>query len=233
MMNLFQHAAYSAYETFGSILCLSIQELIVEVTFFSQERGWWRDSKEQQSDRATDKTEPNTTQRKDEKTKDNREDTRAWRHDGYFEMEANPKPPLRRRPSFKEQKIPADEDEKKKAAIDSVVTNPQDRPIDSGRRNDRGYSSRYSDKPERPFAGERGLNRSQPWRGNYSSRDTTNASNRNGGRDRFNTSRQGYRPQSGGRVEKWKHDLYDEANRSPTPKNEEDQISKIEALLGS
>ncbi|CAA2999701.1 Hypothetical predicted protein [Olea europaea subsp. europaea] len=43
---------------------------------------------------------------------------------------------------------------------------------------------------------------------------------------------QGYRP-TGGRVEKWKHDLYEESNRSPTPKNEEDQIAKIEALLAS
>ncbi|KAK9116907.1 hypothetical protein Sjap_015854 [Stephania japonica] len=35
------------------------------------------------------------------------------------------------------------------------------------------------------------------------------------------------------RAEKWKHDMFDEANRSPTPKNEDDQIAKIEALLAS
>jgi hypothetical protein len=33
--------------------------------------------------------------------------------------------------------------------------------------------------------------------------------------------------------EKWKHDLFDDANKSPTTKNEEDQIAKIERLLAS
>lgn len=33
--------------------------------------------------------------------------------------------------------------------------------------------------------------------------------------------------------DKWKHDMFSEANRSPTPKNEEDQIAKVEALLAS
>ncbi|GJN08740.1 hypothetical protein PR202_ga26693 [Eleusine coracana subsp. coracana] len=31
--------------------------------------------------------------------------------------------------------------------------------------------------------------------------------------------------------EKWKHDLYDQTNGSPTPKTEEEQIAKVEALL--
>ncbi|KAL7125227.1 hypothetical protein ABFS83_14G103100 [Erythranthe nasuta] len=159
------------------------------------ERGWWRDSKHEQNDRAINDRE---------------------------EIEANRKPPMRKRPSFREQKTPTDTEK---------ATNPnQDHPAESGgRRNERVYSSRYSDKPERSFAGERELNKAQrvSSRGNFSSGDRY----REGG-DRF-TARQGYNRQSGGRVEKWKHDLYHEANRSPTPKNEEDQISKIEALLGS
>ncbi|KAG7014940.1 hypothetical protein SDJN02_22571, partial [Cucurbita argyrosperma subsp. argyrosperma] len=52
------------------------------------------------------------------------------------------------------------------------------------------------------------------------------------GRDRF-SERKGYRAGGSTRVEKRKHDLFHEANRSPTPKNEEDQISKVEALLAS
>ncbi|XP_078442281.1 cyclin-like protein isoform X2 [Wolffia australiana] len=36
-----------------------------------------------------------------------------------------------------------------------------------------------------------------------------------------------------GQQEKWKHDLFDESNRSPTPKNEEDELAKLEALLSS
>ncbi|KAI3448185.1 hypothetical protein Pfo_004850 [Paulownia fortunei] len=196
-----------------------------------KERGWWRDPKEQQNDRAINKTVSSDIQRKDEKAKVNREDNHVWRHDGYFEMEANPKPPKRKRPSFREQKIPADPEKTNKAASDLVMPNPQGHAVDSGRRDERGHSYRYSDKSERPFAGERELNKAQRWSGNFSSRDRPSASSRYGGRDRF-TARQGYRP-TGGRVEKWKHDLYNEANRSPTPKNEEDQISKIEALLES
>ncbi|EYU39066.1 hypothetical protein MIMGU_mgv1a012397mg [Erythranthe guttata] len=159
------------------------------------ERGWWRDSKQEQNDRAINDRE---------------------------EIKANPKPLMRKRPSFREQKTPADAEK---------ATNPnQDHPAESGRRrNERVYSSRHSDKPERSFAGERELNKAQrvSSRSNFSSGDRY----REGG-DRF-TARQGYNRPSGARVEKWKHDLYHEANRSPTPKNEEDQISKIEALLGS
>ncbi|KAF5733205.1 hypothetical protein HS088_TW17G00745 [Tripterygium wilfordii] len=51
------------------------------------------------------------------------------------------------------------------------------------------------------------------------------------GRDRYG-GKQGYHS-SNGRVEKWKHDLFHEANRSPTLKNEENQIAKVEALLAS
>lgn len=171
-------------------------------------------------------------QQKDEKSKDDRESSHVWRHDGYLEMEANPKLPARKRPAFREQKIPADPERSSKAADDPVMAKPQDHAVYSGRRNERGYNSRHSDRHERPVAGgERELNRAQSWRGNFSSGDRSGANNRYRGRDRF-PAKQGYHP-TGGRVEKWKHDLYDEANKSPPPKNEEDQISKIEALLSS
>ncbi|KAG6417479.1 hypothetical protein SASPL_119660 [Salvia splendens] len=195
------------------------------------ERGWWPDSKEQRNDRSTNKTVSIDAQLKDEKYKDNREGSHMWRHDGYFEIEGNHKPPARRRPSFREQKIPADPEKPSKAADDPVLRNPQDHSIDGGRRNDR-VNSRYTDRPERPVAGERELNNAQPWRGNFQSRDRFNANGRQRGRDNRFTPRQGNLPR-GGRVEKWKHDLYDEANRSPPRKNEEDQISKIESLLAS
>ncbi|CAN1153164.1 hypothetical protein LINPERPRIM_LOCUS14516 [Linum perenne] len=51
------------------------------------------------------------------------------------------------------------------------------------------------------------------------------------GRESFN-GRQSYHPRSGRREEKWKHDLFDEATKSPTTKNEDDQIAGI-ALLAS
>ncbi|XP_012835318.1 PREDICTED: uncharacterized protein LOC105956042 [Erythranthe guttata] len=188
---------FRKYLLWGGNESLSRTDCLKYIYFFifSQERGWWRDSKQEQNDRAINDRE---------------------------EIKANPKPLMRKRPSFREQKTPADAEK---------ATNPnQDHPAESGRRrNERVYSSRHSDKPERSFAGERELNKAQrvSSRSNFSSGDRY----REGG-DRF-TARQGYNRPSGARVEKWKHDLYHEANRSPTPKNEEDQISKIEALLGS
>ncbi|KAL3843848.1 hypothetical protein ACJIZ3_001251 [Penstemon smallii] len=215
------------------IIHLLYQQLIFLESFYCQERGWWRDPNEQKNDHAENTKVESLTKQTDEKAKDNREDNRAWRHDGYFEMEANPKPLARKRP-FREQKLPANsEDTGKAASADPMVPNPRDRAVESGRRDERGHTSRYSgNRYERSFSGQRESNRAEAWRGNSSSsfRDRNNASGNY--RDRFTAAGQDSRP-TGGRVDKWKHDLYDEANKSPTPKKEEDQISKIEALLAS
>ncbi|XP_075501753.1 uncharacterized protein LOC142539895 isoform X2 [Primulina tabacum] len=199
------------------------------------ERGWWRDHKAQLNSRTENKTSSSDARRKDEKAMDNRENN-TWRHDGYFEMEANPKPPLRKRPSFSEQKITTADPEKadkSATAANPVLPNPGDRAAKSDKREERVHYSRYSDKPERPLARERESSKGEVWRGNFTSRDRHGSSGGYRGKDQF-TGRQGYLPPGdGGRVEKWKHDLYNETNRSPTPKNDEDQISKIEALLAS
>ncbi|KAL2513486.1 cyclin-related [Forsythia ovata] len=189
------------------------------------ERGWRKDPKEQHSDRMEKKLVVSDAQQKDENAKHYGDDNREWRHDGYFEMEADPKPPVRKRPSFREQKLPLDPEK-----TDKAIANPQDLPVDNERRGEREHVSRNYDRPERSFVGEREAKRGEAWRGN-SSRDMYGASSGYRGRDRL-SAKQGYRPTSG-RVEKWKHDLYEESNRSPTPKNEEDQIAKIEALLAS
>ncbi|CAA3019685.1 Hypothetical predicted protein [Olea europaea subsp. europaea] len=189
------------------------------------EHGWRRDPKEQHSDRMEKKAVSSDKLQKEEKAKDNGEDNRVWRHDGYFEMEADPKPYVRKRPSFREQKIPADPEK-----TDKAITNPQDLQVDNVRRGERENVSRNYDRPERSFMKEREAKRGEAWRGN-SSRERYGNSSGFRGRDRLST-RQSYRP-TGGRVEKWKHDLYEESNRSPTQKNEEDQIAKIEALLAS
>lgn len=105
-------------------------------------------------------------------------------------------------------------------------------PLGSERRDERGRNFRHSERSEKSYAGDRLANRGEPQRGDYSSRQ------RHGGgrgdyrlRDRYD-GRQEFR--SGGtRGEKWKHDLFQEANRSPTPKDEEDRIAKLEALLAS
>lgn len=188
-----------------------------------QERGWWKDPKE-----AIYKTEPIDIHQKDEKIKDRKAGDRLWQHDGYFDMEANPKPPVRMRRSFREQKIPAEPDEVIRPDANMGMPNAQKHSVESGKRDERGYLPRHSDKVEKPFAAERNFNKGQAWRGNVPSRERFNSRNRYRGREQF-TAGQGNLPN----VEKWKHDLYFEANKSPSPKNEEDNISKIEALLAS
>lgn len=189
------------------------------------ERGWWKDAKEP-SNRAT----TNDKQMNDEKSKVSDKQNDVWRHDRYFEVMEDPKPPVKRR-SFREEKIPVDTEKVEKAATELVKPNPSHPEVDGGRKNERtDHMSRHPGRYGRPFAGERDANRGETWRGKFPSRDRYHGNGDYRGRDRFN-SRQVHNPSKV--VEKWKHDLYDEANKSPTPKNEEDQIAKIEALLAS
>ncbi|XP_021750189.1 uncharacterized protein LOC110715875 [Chenopodium quinoa] len=87
--------------------------------------------------------------------------------------------------------------------------------------HDRGYVK------ERSFSNRgRVENTGFPPRGRFNGADDNGKFR---GRENFG-GRQGYRS-SGSQAEKWKHDLYDEANRSPPPKKEEDPVAKVEALL--
>ncbi|KAJ9537946.1 hypothetical protein OSB04_030679 [Centaurea solstitialis] len=190
------------------------------------DRDWWKDSKDRQSGRTTNRSSNNDdTKPRDEKT---RVDHRSWRHDGSYKTEPDVKQPSKKRPAFRETKVPVDAGTDDKSAPEVAKASA----LGSERKEERG---KPPEKPpvERRLSGERDPQQ----RMKFQSRDRYGGgggggfggSNSNRGRDRFN-GRQG---QSGGRVEKWKHDLYDEANKSPTAKNEEDQIAKVEALLAS
>lgn len=186
----------------------------------TSERGWWRDSKDKHSERVANKKGTSESQPRDRDEKNQSQGT-VWRHDGFFEMVKNhsppqPPPPPRRRPAFTEKKMPKEETENP----DKTATEPPLKPtvLDSEKREERGGRNSYHlDRPQRPFALRNREADRYGGGGNYR------------GRDRFE---QRYRS-GGGRVEKWKHDLFDEANKSPTRKNEEDQIAKVEALLAS
>ncbi|XP_024980567.1 hepatoma-derived growth factor-related protein 2 isoform X1 [Cynara cardunculus var. scolymus] len=190
------------------------------------ERDWWKDSKDRQSGRTTNRSSNNDdTKPRDEKTRGQGVDHRAWRYDGSYKTEPDLKQPSKKRPSFRETKIPIDAGTDDKSAPE--VAKPS--AVGSERKEERG---KPPEKPpvDRRLSGERDPQQ----RMKFQSRDRYGGGGggfggSNRGRDRFN-GRQG---QSGGRVEKWKHDLYDEANKSPTSKNEEDQIAKVEALLAS
>ncbi|XP_059653000.1 uncharacterized protein LOC132300084 [Cornus florida] len=194
------------------------------------ERGW-SDSKDRHSERVTNRSVISDTQQKDEKPQARKADERVWRHDGFFEVEADPQPPARKRPSFRERKIPADSENTEKTGTDTVKPGRPDHSVlGSERKEERGGNKpRPSDRSEKTFEGDRDANREETRRGGFPPRDRYGGGGNYRGRERFN-GRRGYYP-GGVRVEKWKHDLFDEANRSPSPKKEEDQIAKVEALL--
>ncbi|XAR52925.1 hypothetical protein NMG60_11021260 [Bertholletia excelsa] len=192
-----------------------------------KERGWWNDSKDQHSERAMSKT---GTEQVDEKSKSQGGDNRVWKHDGFYEIEVERQLPARRRPSFTEKKLPADPQTEGKAEAETLKPTHPERPLLGRERKEErgGHTLRYSDRPDKPFSGNRDTTR-----GSFPSRERYDGGGGYyRGRERFGGRRGNYRP-SGGRVEKWKHDLFEEANRSPTPKNEEDHIAKVEALLTS
>ncbi|XP_052210648.1 protein decapping 5 [Diospyros lotus] len=201
------------------------------------ERGWWRETKDQHGERAKEKTATRDVAPKIEKSQGRGDENRVWRHDGFYEIEADRQPPVRKRPSFREKKV-TDSENVDKTGADPVKPSRPDRPfLGSERREDRGsHYPRYSDGPEKPSVGDREVKRGDVWRGSFQSRDRYGGGNNYRGRDRFSGrggGGGGYRPSTVRVVEKWKHDLFEEANRSPSPKNEEDQIVKVEALLAS
>ncbi|WCJ17968.1 cyclin-related [Euphorbia peplus] len=181
------------------------------------------------------------SRQRDERSLSKRDNSDVWHHDGFTKMETKPAPPVRKRPAFREKKIPVDSENAEKAAPEPVKPNHSDRPMSfNERRGERDHNPHYSERHERPVGGDR----KEAPRGGFLSRERYGSGGErygsgggggNGkqwGREGFSSNKQGYHP-GGNRAEKWKHDLFNEANMSPTKKNEEDQIAKVEALLSS
>lgn len=217
---------------------------VVSFLILLAERGRWSDSKDRSGDRVGDKMTVHDTQKSDANIQAQSDDNTVWCHDGFFELQADA-PLLRKRPAFREKKLsPELVNTAGAIATESAKPSHLNRSVmGSARREERGgYYLHGSDKAERSFkeanernarAGDGGPRRGEIQRVGYLSRERFSTGGGFRGRERFN-GRYGERNQDrqgGFHVEKWKHDLYDEANRSPTPKNEEDQIAKVEALL--
>ncbi|XP_028125870.1 uncharacterized protein LOC114322699 isoform X3 [Camellia sinensis] len=188
------------------------------------ERGWWKDSKDQHIERSMEKTSICDTKQRVEISQAKGVDNRVWHHNRFYEIEADRQPPARKRPSFREKKIPADFENADKAGAEPLRPSRPDQPsLGSERREEKGsHNCHYSDKPEMSFLGNREANRGEAQGGSFPLRD------RYGGGSTYRG-----RGPSGARIEKWKHDMFEEANRSPTPKNEDDPIAKVEAFLAS
>ncbi|KAM7251424.1 hypothetical protein ACFE04_023307 [Oxalis oulophora] len=150
-----------------------------------------------------EKVETESDRDKNSKGKLDRDNT--WRHDKFSGVKSDPQSPVRKRPAFSEKKIPVDSDK------DHGKQSHRDRPL-SG--NEKREDRRHLDRPYRRPPGRE----MQSGGGNDRGRDRLS-----GGRPRYNSG--------GTQYDKWSHDLFDEANRSPPRKNEDEQIAKVESLL--
>lgn len=200
----------------------------------TSERGWWKDSRDE--DRTAHRSAPSDPKVREEKSQAQGGDNHVWRHDRFLEAEANAHPPTKKRRPFREEKLPLESEDVDNAVHEpSKVALPASSTVGAGRWEQRGRDRRPLERNEhdRAYAREKSFsNRGRVEKTGFPSRDRYNGFDNDGkfkGRENFG-GRQGNHL-SGARVEKWKHDLYDEANRSPTPKNEEDPVAKVEALL--
>ncbi|KAK2664879.1 hypothetical protein Ddye_003453 [Dipteronia dyeriana] len=196
------------------------------------EHDWRSDSRNRKNERTAEKRETYDTRERNEKSEVKRADNEVWHHDEFFKLEANPPPPpARKRRAFREEKGPLDSENANKTAVESVKMNHTDRyALGSGRREDRSRNSHHSDRVEKPSFEDRFLNKGEAEKGGYPYRQRYNGGDYRG-RDRFD-GRQDYRSSNTG-GDKWKHDLFQDGNRSPTLKDEEEEVAKVEALLAS
>jgi len=157
----------------------------------------------------------------------------------FFQLEEEA-PLAKKRPPFQEMKV------QDSAAIvtdlDSGSRKPdQPGPTSAMREERRNYHPRGFGN-HRPFVrpDDRGFRRGFPDHRSEGQRNGYDSRGRFPGRggidrDRFSNPYGGsgnvYHQTSSDQEEKWKHDLYDQSNRSPPPKTEEEQIAKVEALL--
>ncbi|XP_020210278.1 pre-mRNA-splicing factor CWC25 isoform X1 [Cajanus cajan] len=162
-------------------------------------------------------------------------DDNLQKRNGFSERKDDPPPTLRKRRAFREKKIPVDSTNANPPALVAVKSSQTDHlPERNERKEERSSNPHHLDRPEKQITEDRALNKSEARRDGFSSRGRYGGSggiSNYRGRDKFN-GRQGYHPFKT-RVEKWKHDLYQEVNKDPIPKNEDDQIAKLEALLAS
>ncbi|GAU14984.1 hypothetical protein TSUD_47790 [Trifolium subterraneum] len=155
------------------------------------------------------------------------------RRESFSERKDDPTP-VRKRPAFREKKIPVDSGEANLAVTVTVKSSHTDYPPRNERKEERSSNPNHLDRPEKQIAEDRAPNNREARRDGFSSRGRFGGSGGNSnyrGRDKFN-GRQDYHPVKT-QTEKWKHDLYQEVNKDSIVKNEDDQIAKLEALLAS
>ncbi|XP_028767718.1 uncharacterized protein LOC114725380 isoform X2 [Neltuma alba] len=196
------------------------------------EHGWWKDSRDHHNERA-EKAHGRSRDQRHEKLGAKPDDNTLHRKDGPSERKDDPLPTTKKRPAFREKKVPADLGDANPAATEAVKSSQTCySPERNERRDDRSSNLRHFDRTEKQYTIESASNKVEARRDDFSLRGRYRGGSGNyRGRDRFSVG-QGYHP-SKPRIEKWKHDLYQEIDKDPIPKNEDDQIAKLEALLAS
>ncbi|XP_068467780.1 uncharacterized protein [Phaseolus vulgaris] len=196
----------------------------------ASERGWWKDSSKQLNERA--ETSHRREQR-DDKLQAKPDDNTFQRRDGFSERKDDPPSTSRKRPAFREKRIPMESGDANLAAAVAVKSSEIDHPSGrNDRKEERSSNPHHLDRPEKPFADDRAPNKVGARRDGFPSRGRRyGGSDSYRGRDQFN-GRQGYRLDKI-QTDKWKHDLYQEVTKDPIPQTEDDQIAKLEALLAS
>lgn len=191
------------------------------------ERGWWKDSREKLNEK---ETSHRREQRDGEKSQAKPDNNTSLRKDGLSERRFDLPPTTKKRPAFREKKIPVDQEDARPAATETGKSSQTDHPLERKERREEGsYNPRHLERPDKQYAGDKAPNKNESRRDVFSSRGRYNGNY--GGRDRFQ-GREDFRVTKTG-IDKWKHDLYQEVNKDPIPKNEDDQIAKLEALLAS
>ncbi|XP_004511314.1 uncharacterized protein [Cicer arietinum] len=191
------------------------------------ERGWWKDLKNQHNEREEISLE---REQRDGKSQAKTDDNTSQRRGGFSERKVDQPPTSRKRPAFREKKIPVDSGDVNLAATMTVKSRQFEHPPEWKERNLEKSSNPYHSDDRAPYkdkTGRDGFPSRERRRGN----GDIGGSGNSRGRDNFN-GRQGFLP-SKTQSEKWKHDLYQDVNKDPIPQNEDDQIAKLEALLAS
>ncbi|KAJ6906760.1 hypothetical protein NC652_024234 [Populus alba x Populus x berolinensis] len=81
----------------------------------------FRDSKDDRGERTENKAATYDSRQRDEKPRGKGDDKSVWGHDGFLKMEAEPPPPVRKRPAFREKKIPVETDNPDKANCYDII----------------------------------------------------------------------------------------------------------------
>ncbi|BAU00838.1 uncharacterized protein HKW66_Vig0164160 [Vigna angularis] len=195
------------------------------------ERGWWKNTRKQLHERA--ETSHRREQR-DGKSQAKLDDNTFQRRDDFSERKEDPLPTLRKRPAFREKRIPMESVDANLVAAVAVNLSEINHPAgrNDRKKEERSNNPHHLGRPEKPFADDRAPNKAGARRDGFPSRGRRYGDNDSyRGRDKFN-GRQGYRLDKI-QTEKWRHDLYQEVSKDPIPQNEDDQIAKLEALLAS